>query len=377
MDSHGFVLTEAAQYAFKCQDVYPDILSFAAAIPEHLKPIFLLPVKMEAIVASESNYLIATRIAACAMDGSTPEGDLFSYQSFLYNDIEPTIPNSSPGSIFDISDADSLTHHQEYNFDQNIQVPTDTSYMSDVDMTQYFSYPYRTVEQPVRKSSLNSHHVALIRLALNPDYLETKTPRKIKKNADECTVILIDYDRKTRTFTFNVVCGSDKKVVKAALSDVRNVVLVCNCEFWRYNGPDYNAKTNKFLLGPPVGRATPPNIRDPKRQYWLCKHTYAVIVRLDDFLKDISSENLELDEKSLLNVVDREYDRLAEKTLVPLEDVEQDVEVDWEGFDGQQQIPVYFDEDEQQQTPVDMEQDQQDVIQLTQDDVQFLQQQQK
>lgn len=376
MDSHGFVLTEAAQYAFKCQDVYPDILSFAAAIPDHLKPIFLLPVKMEAIVASEKSVSIAARIASGAMDGSTPEGDLFSYQTFLYNDIEPTIPSSEPGSIFDIKDADSLTHHQEYNFDQNVQAPTDTSYMSDVDITQYISYPYRTEEKPVRKSSYKPNVVAIVRLALKPDFLETKTPTKIRKNAEACTVVLVDYDKPTRTFIFNVKCGTDKKVVKAALSDIKNVALVCNCEFWRYNGPDYNAKKNDFLLGPPVGRATPPNIRDPRRQYWLCKHTYSVITRLDDFIKEISSENLELDADSLLDVVDTEYDRLAEKTLIPLSEVEQDIEVDWEGFQepqSQDQIPVYFDQDESQdqqvQIPVYFDEDQQDQIQLTDQDI--------
>jgi len=342
MNSHGFVLSEAAQYSFSCQDVYPDVLSFAAAIPDHLKPIFLIPVRMEPITASASPAIIA-RVAQ--MDGSTPEGDLFSYQTFVYNDLEPTVPNSSPGSIFDIDGADSMTHHQEYNFDQNIQTPTDTSYMSDVDVTQFQSYPYRTEEKPVRKSSLNNS-VLVVKLAIVSDRLKNKVPSKIKTNAESCAVSLVTYVDATRTFIFNVQSPKSKNVVKAALSSIDQVAMSCTCNFWRYNGPEYNAKSNNYLLGNPSGTATPPNVRDPSRKYWLCKHAYAVVARLNDFIKEIEKENWEVvDDDELMDIVADQHDRMSEVVDIPLDQITEPEAEEWE----EEPIQEVADQDEYEQ----------------------------
>jgi SWIM zinc finger len=327
MESYGFVLSPSAQYAFSVQDVYPDILSFAAAIPDHLKAIFLIPVKMEPITASLSPALIRK---VAQMDGSTPEGDLFSYQTFLYNDLEPTVPSSDPGSIFDVDGADSMTHHQEYNFDQNIQVPTDTSYMSDVDITPYQSYPYRTEEKPVRKSSIDEK-VLIYRLAVLPERLRNKTPSNIKDNASKCTVSLVTYVDTTRTFIFNVDSGNGAKTVKAAMSDIDHVALSCTCPFWRYNGPEYNARHNNYLLGNPSGTAAPPNQKDPERKYWLCKHAYAVVIRLQDFVKEIEAENWDVvDDDELLEIVGDQHDRMAEEVEIPLDQIEAPEDEEWQ-----------------------------------------------
>jgi len=330
---HGFVLSEAAIYAFKCQEVFPDILSFAVAIPDHLKPLFLIPIKVERVAASRIAR-IASRIASIrTADGTSPTGeteeaDYFGTKTFVYDDNEPTVPSSEPGSIFEIDDADDMTHHQEYDFDENVQDPTDTSYMSDVDMTQYWDYPYRSKEKPVRHSS-----ILLVRLALKPEALEPRAPEKIRSNAKSCDVKLVSYDKRSRVFTFSVNCGNGAKTVRASLSDVNQVAMSCTCPFWRWNGPEFHAKENNFLLGNPEGTAGPPNERDPDRKYWLCKHAYAVLKRLDGFVQEVTDENWGLDEKELLDVIDSEWDRLEGAAEVPLEDVESedaDVEIDWE-----------------------------------------------
>jgi hypothetical protein len=328
----GFILSEAAQYSFKCQDVYPDIVAFAAAIPQHLRPLFLIPVAFETATASDND--MASRIAdEIQPSGNTEEGDLFSTRTFVNDDVEGTIPNTEPGSMFDVDSADSLTHHQEYNFDENIQVPTDTSYMSDIDMTQYWDYPYRTKEKPVRKSSDNGTRRAavIVRLALKPEYLQTRAPKKIKDNAKLCSVGLTSYDKETRVFTFSVDAGNGAHVVQAGLSDIDHVALSCDCNFWRWNGPEFHAKNNDFMLGQPAGTAGPPNVRDPKRQYWLCKHAYAVLRRLDAFVVEIVNENWEETDDELLRRVDDEWDRMEGAANVPLDELEdEDVDVDWE-----------------------------------------------
>lgn len=358
---HGFVLSEAAQYAFLCQEVYGDILSFASAIPDHLKPLFLIPVKLETIVASDS----VDRVASCrTADGAIPSGDTeeaswFGTKTFVNDDVQPTIQQTSPGSIFDVDGADEMTHHQEDNFDFNLQAPTDTSYMSDVDMTQYGDYPYRTKERTPRHSfgprfassviasmvlssrlarsrlQISKGHVPPVvfsRIAIKPEALAPRTPDKIKKNARSCTVGLTSYDKKNRVFTFSVTGGKAPRTVQAFLSDIDQVALSCDCPFWRWNGPEYHAKSEDYMLGQPFGTAGPPDVRDPDREYFLCKHAYAVLKRLDGFVNDIVDENWDLDEKELLDEVDENWDELSTAAEVPLEDLESDdvtLEVDW------------------------------------------------
>lgn len=331
----GFLLSEAALYSFMAQTVYPDLISFSAAIPENLRSLFLIPIKLETVTTASE---IASRVASCCRyaDGAIPTGDteeanLFGTKTWVYDDNEPTIPSSEPGSIFECDEPDAITHHQEYNYDQNIQVPTDTTFMEDVDITQYWDYPYRTKESPVRHSSVMAVPVIITKLAIKPEQVIPHTPDKIKKNAKFCSVGLTSYNKKNRVYTFSVDAGNGPKTVQAALSDRDHVTLSCNCPFWRYNGPEFNAANNGFMLGQPFGTAAPPNIRDPERKYWLCKHAYAVLRRLDGFVEEIIDENWEMDDEEILDEIDKDWDRLEGVVKVPIDDFEkEDVDVTFE-----------------------------------------------
>lgn len=343
----GFLLSEAALYSFFAQDVYPDVFSFCSAIPDHLKQLFLIPVRLEPAQDPSAQALVAAVAARVAGDtiptGQTPEGDLFSYNTFNYGDGENTVAPSDPGSIFDIGDADDMTHHQENVEDQdtNIQVPSDTSYMSDVDLTESdIRYPYRTDERPIRHSSdvqdaafrvLIAHRGAVRhRVALKPEQLEPKAPGKIKDNAESCKVALVSYDKRGRVFTFNVDAGNGAKNVRASLTDLDHVAMTCDCAFWRYNGPEFHARSGGYLLGAPHGTAAPPDVRDPDRQYYLCKHTYAVLKRLDEFVADVTDKNWDLDDEEAMAEVDKNWDKMAEVAEVPMDDFEDEVVVDWD-----------------------------------------------
>lgn len=332
---HGFVLSDAALYSFKCQDVFPDIVSFAAAIPEHLRPLFLIPIQLQTAGYTSSVKGLASRIASeYSPTGQTPESDLFGTQTFVNYDNEPGVPSSDPGSIWEINDPWSQTHHQDLvqNQDENIQVPSETSYMTDVDISESgLSYPYYTPESPIRHSSVfilprNIH------LALKPEQLQTKTPKKIKDNASSCSVSMDSYDKRGRVFTFTVDCGNTLRTVRASLSDINHIACTCDCPFWRYNGPDYNSKTNDYLLGQPTGKATPPNVRDPNREYAICKHVYAVIVRLDSFVVQIIDENWEMTDEELLEQIDKDWDRMERVSSISMDEAEDpDVEVEYVG----------------------------------------------
>jgi len=361
----GFVLSSAAMYSFRCQEVFPDIISFAAAIPDNLKQLFLIPVQLESSITASVAAKIASNHVLSTPTGDTPEGDLFSYQTLVNYDNEPTELGVDSGSIFDIENADNLTHHQEYNFDENIQAPIDTSYMSDIDTTQYTDYPYRSKEKPRHSSVKTPIPIILkLRLALSPGELKSKIPDKIEKNSKKCNVSLTSYDKKTRVFTFAVNSGNGPKDVKASLSDIDEVSLSCNCKFWRYNGPEFHASENSFMLGQPYGTASPPNIRDPDRKYWLCKHAAAVLKRLDYFVQEISEENLDLDENEIVEKIDEQWDRLEGVVQVPEDDFSEDdidIEVDWdaepEGLipDAHESHPEEEDEDEDESLNYDVD----------------------
>lgn len=302
---NGFVLTEAAMYSFLCQEVYPDIISFAAAIPEHLRPIFLTPLE---VVRTSSLVHISSRIAGEVSPSGIGDSDLFGgYKTFVNYDIEPTIPSSEPGSIFDVPSANEQTKHQEYNFDENVQVPADIGYMSDVDITEYFTYPNRTIEKPVRHSSLSLAFPLLVKLSMSPEELENKAHQDVVNKSKNCNVRLNSYSKKTKIFTFSVKCDKDTRTVQAALSG-NDVLISCDCPYWRWNGPEFHAKSNSYMLGNPYGSASPPDIRDKDRKFYLCKHAHAVLKKFNTFVEDVSGEEDEID----IEEIDKNWDELED-----------------------------------------------------------------
>lgn len=318
----GFILSDAAYYAFECQDIYPDVVSFAAAIPDHLKQLFLIPVVVDPVPAIDMVSGIASRVASkiASPTGETPESDLFSVKTFVTYDDEPGVPTGEDESIFDFRYPRDRAKHQETVFDENIQSPTDTSYMSDVDPTYTpvnEGYPYRSDLVPGQV-----RHSSVIIVALKPEVLQQHAPSNIKDRARRCDVSLSSYDKPSRVFTFSVNCGNGPHVVKASLSDIDEVAMTCDCGFWRWNGPEHNAKVQEYMLGKPRGTAGPPDIRDPDREYWLCKHAYAVLRRLDQFVEQIVEENWEKDDDELLKEVDEQWDRLEGSVQIPLEEIE-------------------------------------------------------
>ena len=69
----------------------------------------------------------------------------------------------------------------------------------------------------------------------------------------------------------------------------------CTCPFWRWQGPEHWARKFLYLYRDPVGTATFPVVRDPKKRHGVCKHVYALFRLLARrskslYLKDPLSE---------------------------------------------------------------------------------------
>lgn len=56
-----------------------------------------------------------------------------------------------------------------------------------------------------------------------------------------------------------------------------DVLVSCDCDFFRYQGPEHWASVNGYLYGRPRGTASAPSERDPSGTNALCKHAVAAL----------------------------------------------------------------------------------------------------
>ena len=62
----------------------------------------------------------------------------------------------------------------------------------------------------------------------------------------------------------------------------RDILVSCNCDFWKFNGPDFNAAIHDYSERQ-YSNLQQPIERDPEGKYLICKHVYAA---LKDMLKE-------------------------------------------------------------------------------------------
>lgn len=53
--------------------------------------------------------------------------------------------------------------------------------------------------------------------------------------------------------------------------------LSCSCPAWQWQGPEFHSTGQEYQLGPLLGTASSPDVRDPARQNFVCKHVAAVL----------------------------------------------------------------------------------------------------
>ena len=114
------------------------------------------------------------------------------------------------------------------------------------------------------------------------------------------------------------------------------------------------------MLGQPFGSASVPNVRDPDRKYWLCKHTYAVLRRLESFVAQVVSESWDESDEEVMAKVDEEWDRMEGVSHIPLEEAEEDdVDVEWDPADEEEseEEPEPDEEDESEPEEEELEEE--------------------
>jgi hypothetical protein len=83
------------------------------------------------------------------------------------------------------------------------------------------------------------------------------------------------------TFTANGSKGESYTIRVKGLKSGKlvnvDVRVACDCDFFRWQGPEHWAKVNDYLYGKPVGAATAPTNKDPNGKNRLCKHAVAAL----------------------------------------------------------------------------------------------------
>jgi len=132
------------------------------------------------------------------------------------------------------------------------------------------------------------------KLALTIDFLLKNTPTSIKSKSKDYEAILKksnginwiynvgDYIVRVKIPTISKMILkklSEKEVKKLLSIKNRNVLVSCTCNFWKYNGPDFNAATNNYSERF-LSDLSDPQVRDPQHKKIICKHVYATLKKL-------------------------------------------------------------------------------------------------
>lgn len=116
--------------------------------------------------------------------------------------------------------------------------------------------------------------------------IERNVAADVSKRARGVKVRLSRADPKRGMWTFSAAGSEGKtytiRVQAAAKGNTKDVSKLevkvsCDCDFFRYQGPEHWARTNDYLYGKPRGAATAPTEKDPHGKHWLCKHAAKVL----------------------------------------------------------------------------------------------------
>lgn len=159
-----------------------------------------------------------------------------------------------------------------------------------------------------------------VKTAVSLNDLARTTSHFSISNAPRCVPRVLKADPKRLMWSYHVNCyskDSDPKghVVSIKLGampkerDIRKlkVKVSCSCPFWKFYGPDFNAKVNDYLLLPQKSDGSAPDKNDPQRKNKICKHVYVVS---EVFRKFAAKYNLDTykDIEALITLLSKETD---------------------------------------------------------------------
>lgn len=101
---------------------------------------------------------------------------------------------------------------------------------------------------------------------------------KVREQAKSISTVASEYSDKIYEKPLRFHVGDYIVKVRATGNkEAPDLRVACTCKAWIFQGAEYHAKKNKYLLGKAKGTATAPTMRDPSGENRLCKHAYAVL----------------------------------------------------------------------------------------------------
>ncbi len=127
--------------------------------------------------------------------------------------------------------------------------------------------------------------------AVNINYLLGNTPLSIRQKSKDVAVEFIKQmkdrwiykvgDYIVRIRIPKIPLKVKKTSTETSLSKMtkiknRDLFVSCTCNFWKYNGPDYNAIEQGYSERS-FSNLQSPDTRDPNKEFLICKHVYKVL----------------------------------------------------------------------------------------------------
>ena len=218
-----------------------------------------------------------TRSTHCQVVKVAGDAKYFDYLTKLHltppnpSDKNDTDPDIDSESIFHVYDRGTLLKDQDKREDEKDWSQWQTEFNKGItdEVPSKTKYPYRdrqksllskivVAEYLLRKRPLyvtfyiNSRNKIAIRMS----ELRDRTSDKVKERSRECVAKLKRVDAKNLRWLFDVTSPNNKYIVtmkgippkrKIKYVDKLDVKVSCNCNFWRWQGPDYHAKTMDYL----------------------------------------------------------------------------------------------------------------------------------
>jgi hypothetical protein len=138
-----------------------------------------------------------------------------------------------------------------------------------------------------RKAALLLKHEEgmAVRVAATAEAILEGLNPKFRDRSRKVSVALKRVDLKKMRWIFSVKGNQVYAVKIRAIRPRKNVTkfskmdleLSCSCPAWQWQGPEFHSTGEKYQLGPLMGTASTPDIRDPERQNFVCKHVAAVL----------------------------------------------------------------------------------------------------
>jgi len=134
------------------------------------------------------------------------------------------------------------------------------------------------------------------KIAVTISYLLNNTPEATKQRAKGLVANFLRYRNNRWVYDVNgyivrikvpkISTTTQQQLTNSQLDKLkkiknRDLMVSCPCDFWKWNGPDYNADQNEYSERS-FSNLSEPVERDPQHEELICKHVYAALKQFSE-----------------------------------------------------------------------------------------------